>query len=287
MTYIDQEQRPRVFSTGNIAGALVLHVLLFLGLWYAGTFNSRPDETVIPIELMVVVNENLDGDPDEPPPEKPVEPAPPEPEPPAPAPEPPPVPEPPVVVPDAIVQEPEKEKPKKPDPPKEIKKPDPPKEVKKPDPPKKTREERLAEIRASTTKISQRKPVAPPKNNGRTEARQPNWEELLRAGYKPGPQNLGLDASEEQRCISLIRQTFHDKWSSPPWTDTLREMLLQVQFGPGGEVRGYRLTQSSGDRNADGTVLHAASLVKAVRGLSPSFLEKNRTVTVRFKVSPE
>ena len=284
--YIDQEQKPQVFSAGNFVGALVVHILLFATLWYLGTFDFHDDDTVIPIELMVVVNENLDGNPDEPPPEKPVEPAPPEPEPPPPAPEPTPEPPPPVTVPDAIVQEPEK-----PNPPKEVKPPDPPKEVKKPDPPKedpkKARERRLQEMRASTTKVVQKPVTPPPRNNGLTDRRPEDWRKKLLEGYKPGPINQGLDASEEQRCKSLIRETFYQKWDRPPWTDQLREMVLSVQFGPGGEVRGYRLTQSSGDRSADDTVLRAAKLVSVVRGLSPSFLEKNKTVTVRFKVKPE
>lgn len=284
--YIDEEQKPQVFGTANYVKAVIVHVALFLLLWYLGSIDFTPSETVIPIDLLVVVNENPEGVEDEPPPEKPPEPPPPEPEPPKPEPPKPDPPKPPEpVVQEAVVQEPVKTNivkvvEKKPDPPKP---PEPPKVD-----PKKAREERIAKMRASTTKIKDppRKPD-PPKNNGRTDMRPKDWEALLMAGYKPSNVNSGLDASEDQRCQELIRRAFYDRWESPAWTDQLREMHLSVQFGSGGAVKGYKLVQSSGDAAADKTVLRAASQVPVVRGLSPTFLDHNKTVTVRFKVKPE
>ena len=127
----------------------------------------------------------------------------------------------------------------------------------------------------------------PPRNNGRTDKRPKDWEKYLNAGYTPSNVNSGLDASDNQRCIQLISKAFHDRWVSPAWTSELREILLSVQFGAGGKVLGYNIIQSSGDPSADRTVLKAASLVHAVRGLSSAFLENNKTVTVRFKVKPQ
>lgn len=271
--YIDESTKPHVFGSASFGAALAVHVLLFLTLWYLGTFEAQPSSEAIPMELMVVVNENLDGVEDEPPPEKPPEPEQPKP-PDPPPPEPPKPPEPPPAPPEAVIQTPvktnvvknvEKEKP--------------------PEKPKMTREERMKQMRESATKLKDAPPPKP-RSNGKTEKRPKDWEKLLMEGYKPGPVNRGLDASEDQRCKFLIQQAFHDKWESPPWNDQLREMHLSVQFGPSGEVRGYRLSQSSGDPSADRTVLRAASLVPAVRGLSPAFLEANKTVTVRFKVTP-
>lgn len=285
--YIGEETRPNTFNAIYFVAAIVIHALLFFAIWYIGMRESdEPQEVVIPMELMVVVNENLDGVEDEPPPEKPPAPEPePEPEPVKPPEPPPPEPEPEVTVPEALVVEPEKpkepEKLKPPEPPKEVK----PKEPEKPKPPMKTREQRLAEIRNSTTKI--KNPNPPPRNNGRTEMRPKDWEKLLNAGYRPGPVNKGLDASEEARCLSLIQRAFYSKWDSPAWTSSLRIMHLKVRFGSGGRVLGYDLVQSSGEAAADRTVLRAASLVGSVRGLSPSFLEKFSTVTVRFEVTPE
>lgn len=279
--YIEEERRPEIFNAAYFVAALAVHAILFLAIWLVGISGSDEDkEIVIPMDLMVVVNENLDGVDGEPPPEKPpvADPDPPPPDPPK---EPPP---PPSVEPDvaeAVITEPEKPKP--PEPPKPA---EPPKPPKKPDPPKNpemTKEQRMAKMRESTTKIK----TPPPRNNGRTEKRPPNWAELLNAGYKPGASNRGLDAGEEARCLSLIQQAFLSKWERPAWTSSLRKMCLSVQFGPGGKVVGYTLTQSSGDPSADRTVLKAASRVGFVRGLSSTFLEKNRTVIVRFEVTLE
>lgn len=282
--YIEEERRPGIFNAAYFVAALAVHAILFLAIWLVGIIRSDEDkEIVIPMDLMVVINENLDGVDGEPPPETPpvADPDPPPPDPPK---EPPP---PPSVEPDvaeAVIIEPDKPKPPKPpEPPKPA---EPPKPPKKPDPPKKpekTREQRMAEMRNRTTKIK----TPPPRNNGRTEKRPPNWAELLNAGYKPGAENRGLDAGEEARCLSLIQQAFLSKWERPAWTSSLRKMCLSVQFGPGGKVVGYTLTQSSGDPSADRTVLKAASRVGFVRGLSSTFLEKNRTVIVRFEVTLE
>lgn len=292
--YIGEETRPNTFNAIYFVAAIIVHIVLFLSIWFIGMRNEDEDkELVIPMELMVVVNENLDGVENEPPPETPPveEPPPPEPEPePEPQPEPPP-PDP-VEVPEAVVLEPEKPKPPKPPEPKPPKppdpKPEPPKEPEKPKTPKKTREQRLAEMRNSTTKIKNPTRTTPPKNNGRTEMRPRDWEKLLMQGYKPGATNKGLDASEEARCKALIREAFYSKWDRPAWTSSLKIMYLTVNFGPGGEVRGYNLTKSSEDAAADRSVLAAASRVSRVRGLSRSFLDKiKNTVTVRFEVTPE
>ena len=126
-------------------------------------------------------------------------------------------------------------------------------------------------------------------NNGKTGKKtlsDAEIQRLLNQGYKPG-RTEQLATSEYQRCISLIRAAFYEKWNRPPWTDTLREMHLSIQLGSGGRILSYKLIQSSGDSRADATVLHAASLVRSVSGLSPEFISQNKTVTVRFKVTPQ
>lgn len=282
--YIGEESRPSAFNVVYFVAAIIVHLVLFLSIWYIGTREDEEEkEIVIPMELMVVVNENLDGVENELPPETP-----PQSEPDPPPPDPPKKPDPPQPdeseITEAVVLKPDKPKPPEPPkPPKPPEPPKPPKQPEKPKPPEKTREQRLAEMRSSTTKVK----TPPPRNNGRTEKRPQDWEKLLNAGYKPGPTNQGLDASEEARCLALIRQAFYSRWDRPAWTSSLRKMCLSVQFGSGGRVVGYSLTQSSGDASADRTVLRAASQVSHVRGLSSSFIEKHRTVIVRFEVTPE
>jgi outer membrane biosynthesis protein TonB len=277
---IGDESRPSSFKAVYFVAAILIHIVLFVSIWYIGIHEEEKDEeVVIPMELMVVVHENLDGEENELPPEVPPvsQPDPPPPDPPK-DPDPPPHDEPDIA--DAVVLKPDKPKP--PEPPKPPKPPEPLKKPDKPEKPQETLEQRLARMRDSTTKIKN----PPPRNNGRTDRRPNNWKELLNAGYKPGPTNQGLDASEEGRCLTLIQQAFYKNWDRPAWTSSMGIMHLDVKFGPGGRVLGYSLKKSSGDSSADRTVLAAASRVSSVRGLSSSFLEKHKIVTVRFEVTP-
>ena len=82
MEVLIEERKPEVLSAGNCIAALVVHALLFGVLYMLGTFDFSPKETVIPIDLTVVTEENLDGNEDEPPPDRPPDP----PEPPKPPP---------------------------------------------------------------------------------------------------------------------------------------------------------------------------------------------------------
>ena len=288
----EYEKPPERHSAFNYIMAIAIHAVVILAFAYFAFWTPKDNEVVIPIELKVVVNENLDGAEDEPPPDTP-----PQPEVPPPEPDPPKPPDPPPPAPDPIVDNVEAVEIKPPDPkPPETKPPEPPKK----DPPKidpkkaaeekKRREaERIERMRNSAKTIKDKpKPTSPPpRNNGRTENSPKDWKKYLNQGFTPSSVNSGLDASDNQRCIQLISKAFHDRWVSPAWTSELREILLSVQFGAGGKVLGYNIIQSSGDPSADRTVLKAASLVHAVRGLSSAFLENNKTVTVRFKVKPQ
>ena len=75
----DMAQRPKVLSKRNLAIALVLHVSTFVLFWLYAACHDLFDkeEEIIPIDLTVVVNQNLDGKENEPPPLKKVEPEPP------------------------------------------------------------------------------------------------------------------------------------------------------------------------------------------------------------------
>ena len=280
-------ERPSVLNGRNLAVALGIHAAFVLFFIVYSVVHFRSDEVIVPIDLTVVVNENLDGVDNEPPPlQKPEPPPPPKPEPPKPKP-----------------------KPKEPDPPKELekivtnivekvekkeeKKVEKPK---KPEPPKKTakelREERMKKMRESAKTV--KTPVKievknAPSGNGRTARKtlsDAEIQRLLNQGYKPGTTEQ-LAASEEQLCVSLIRQAFEAKWDKPPWTDTLKPMVITCTFGAGGRLVSYNLTQSSGDRNADQSILLAAKRVVAVTGLTPKFIEKYRGgIPVRFTVRP-
>ena len=281
-------KRPKVLDARSFGTSIAIHVAFFAICFGFAACHMRKDEVITPIDLTVVVVENLDGNPDEPPPLKKPEPEPPPPPPPKPQPKP---------------------KPKEPEKPKELekivtnivekvekeKKP----EVKQPEQPKKTkaelRKERIERMRQSAKdtkrKVEAPKSPAPPQPNGRTDKKtltDAEIQKLLNAGYKPGS-TTNLAKSEEQLYFSLIKQAFEAKWDEPPWTDTLRPMVIRVWFGGGGKVLKYKLEQSSGDPKADATIRSAASRVGVVSGLSAGFIEKygRAGVPVRFTVKPK
>ena len=272
-------KRPKVLGVRSLTLALALHLALFLFAFLFATVTRKPKESIIPIDLTVVVQENLDGNEDEPPPLKP--PTPDQPTPPPPKPEP--KPEPPKIKDDPKIDAVEKvpEKPKA----KEKKKTAA--ELKKEK--EKARQDRIKKMREKGKLVKGDKKPAERQPNGKTGKKtlsDAEIQRLLNQGYRPG-RTEQLAPSEYQRCISLIRAAFYEKWDRPPWTDTLREMHLSIRLGSGGRILSYKLIQSSGDSRADATVLRAASLVRSVSGLSPEFISQSKTVTVHFKVTPK
>lgn len=287
----DTAQRPKVLSKRNLAIALVLHVSTFVLFWLYAACHDLFDkeEEIIPIDLTVVVNQNLDGKENEPPPLKKVEP-----EPPKPKPQPKPKPK---------VKEPEKPKElekivtnvvAKVDKKAEEKRP----EKKKPEPPKKTakelREERMRKMRESAKQVNKKVTIevrsAKASGDGRTARKTLSDAEVMRRlneGYKPGTSEQ-IATSELQLGYSLIKQTFEEKWDKPPWTDTLKPMTIRVWFGGGGRIVKYHLERSSGDRKADQSILSAASRVGAIPALPAAFVDKFKRsgVPVQFTVKP-
>lgn len=287
----DTAQRPKVLSKRNLAIALVLHVSTFVLFWLYAACHDLFDkeEEIIPIDLTVVVNQNLDGKENEPPPLKKVEP-----EPPKPKPQPKPKPK---------VKEPEK--------PKELEKivtnvvakvnkkaEEKRPEKKKPEPPKKTakelREERMRKMRESATQVDKKVTIevrtAKASGDGRTARKTLSDAEVMRRlneGYKPGTSEQ-IATSELQLGYSLIKQTFEEKWDKPPWTDTLKPMTIRVWFGGGGRIVKYNLERSSGDRKADQSILSAASRVGSIPALPAAFVDKFKRsgVPVQFTVKP-
>ena len=285
----DTAQRPKVISKGNLAVALGLHIIAFALFWlYAACHNLfDKEEEIIPIDLTVVVNENLNGKENEPPPLKKVEPEPPKPKP--------------KVKEKVKVKE---EKPKelekivtnivtKVDKKVEEKKP------KEPEKPKKTKEqlrkERMEQMRKSAKQVNKKVTIevrnAKESGDGRTARKTLSDAEVMRllnAGYKPGTSEQ-IATSELQLGYSLIKQTFEEKWDKPPWTDTLKPMTIRVWFGGGGRIVRYNLEKSSGDAKADQSIKSAASRVGSIPALPAAFIDKFKSsgVPVQFTVKPQ
>ena len=285
----DTAPRPKVISKRNLAIALGLHVSAFVLFWcYSachGLFDKK--EEIIPIDLTVVVNENLNGKENEPPPLKKEEPEPPKPKP-------------------KVKEKVKEEKPKelekivtnivtKVDKKVEEKKPEKPKE---PEKPKKTKEqlrkERMEQMRKSAKQVNKKVTIevrnAKESGDGRTARKTFSDAEvmkLLNAGYKPGTSEQ-IATSELQLGYSLIKQTFEEKWDKPPWTDTLKPMTIRVWFGGGGKIVRYTLEKSSGDAKADQSIKSAASRVGSIPALPAAFIDKFKSsgVPVQFTVKP-
>ena len=280
-----EEKLPAPISGRTLMLALLVHLALFVVFWIFavchGLFDKK--EEIIPIDLTVVVNENLNGKENEPPPLKKVEPEPPRPKP----------------KPKPKVKEPEK--------PKELEKivtnivtkVEKKEEKKEPEKPKKSakelREERMKKMRDSAKQVNKKVTIevrnAKASGDGRTAKKtlsDAEIQKLLNMGYKPGTSEQ-LAASDAQLGYSLIKMAFEEKWEKPPWTDTLRPMTIRVWFGPGGRIVNYKLESSSGDAKADQSIKSAASRVGSVQGLPPAFIDKYRSsgVPVRFTVKPQ
>ena len=290
------EKRPDVMSTANVVLALVIHIVCFLGFFIFARIHFKPKETVIPIDLTVVVNENLDGNENEPPPLD--DPPPKPPEPPKVVTPPPPPPKVDTKV-DAVVKE--KEKPKKPEkkPPEkkpevkkeEPKKPEPPKKEE-PKKPEKTKEEllkeRMEKMRNSAKTVKIKVPDAP-SGNGRTE-RQTMTEDqirkLLSQGYTPGSKTQ-LATSTMQLCLSKIQMAINARWSKVnPRIGAEGYVLIAVRFNASGQMVNCRLSESCGDKTSDSAALTVVRSVGPIAGLDKEFLREfgKQDLVIRYKV---
>ena len=278
--------RPKVVSARNLAIALLGHLAAFV-LFYLysvchGLFQKANPPPIEFFDPTVVVVENLKGNEDEPPPLK--KPDPPPPPPPKPKVKPPkPKPKPDKALEQMATNVVKKIDKKKDD--------DKKKTVKKDDPPKKTakelREERIRKMRDSAKPVN-KTTVVERQPNGRTDKRPPNWEKILNDGHRPG-KTTNLSPNEEALGFSLVKRAFEEKWDKPPWTDTLKPMVIRVWFGNGGRIVKFNLESSSGDARADQSIRSAASRVGAVANLPASFIDKYKSdgVPIRFTVTAQ
>lgn len=301
-------RRPKFFSGLTLLASLCIHLsgvlIVFLVAWFHGLFEKK--EEVIPIDLTVIVNENLDGVENEPPPL--VNPPPPKPpEPPKPPKPPKPIVEPPKeleqivtnVVKKVDKKKDEKKPDKKPDKKKDEKKKDPPKDKekpkeKKPEEKKKTKAERLEEMRSRMVKNT--KPVnievkdAKVSGNGKTghqTIKDPKKiEEMLNMGYRAGVTDQ-IAPNELSRCNSLIEMAIKEKWREmSPKIGKTGVVTLGCKLNANGGLVQVRVVKSCGDRQSDQAALEVARRVSYIKGISDGFLAKHRKeeVTINYRV---
>lgn len=265
--FYEEERRDRSMSSPlnarTLSIALGLHLAAFAFFWIAAKIIYRAPDVVIPID-MTIVPPWAEQDPDDPepdpnpPPEEPEKPEPPKPKPPEPEPEP---------KEQVEAVEKVKEKPKK----KVFKR----SEVKQPT--KKVEKPKKEFKRGKVIKPPKVKPpVRLPPGKGTSRDKPLSQAEIMKAlaaGARFGASNQ-LASSEEQRCVSLISRRFYECWTDFTWSPGLRPVVILVRFGNGGEIKGYRIIESSGDKKVDQSVLAAAKRAERVVGLSADFLRR-------------
>lgn len=261
--------------------AVGLHLTLFLLFWGLAKLFLRTPDVVIPLDLTIVppwAEQTDDPDPDPNPPPKEIEPQP-EVKPPEPEPEPPKIEEKPVEAVEKIVEKPkEKPKEKTKEKPKPVNLREKAKLVKTP-----PRQEPPPDLRAKARKIE------PPPNmktvgKGTAHDKPLSEEEFMRKmmeGYRIGSRNQ-IANDEVSRCVSLIVLAIRREWDKESfnWNPGLRPLKVEIQFGNGGVVKGFRILQGSNDGEVDRTARSALTRLRSVPGLSASFLQQFSTLPV-------
>lgn len=239
-------------------GHIVVLALVLVTPAFRGLFR-RKVAVVTPIDF-VVDTRTLKGDGEE---QSEDPPAPPvrleTPEPPAPKPEAP------------------KPKPK----PQEIPKPKPPKPKEAEQPPVVKPPSGMTKIEVSRVKV--RRPV---KGNGGT----PNPltpEEIRRRlalGARAGSYNSAIP-SEEARSFGLIYQALYQAWAQPSKESVgSQSVTASIRLELDGRVADRQLVSRSGIADFDASVQAALNAVDRIPGLTVSFLQSHRVVTVLFEV---
>ncbi len=279
---MDAQERKAVFISGVIHVAFVLLVVCSSAV--SGCIFAEKKETIIPMEFLVVVEENaadrLAEEPNEtvePPPEEPT-PAPPPPPPPPldplPAPEPLPPPPPVEVKPDPPKKVEKKTEEKKKT---ETKKPEKAKPKPKPKPKPIKIGERVGPV--TTGKKDRSKAATAQKTLSDAEIKK-----LLGQGAKAGNKTQ-IPKDEASRCFGAIQSTFKAKCEAYGLeaSPTGREPMLKISFGSGGRVTNISIARSSGNAAFDQQALQACRQVKRVAGLSESFLSDYKSVEIQLR----
>lgn len=238
---------------------------------FNGCLSAQRQEDIIPMDFVVVTEENAadvlaetPNDAVEPEPQPQPEPAPPPP-PPPPDPEPAPAPKP----------EPQ---------------PAPAPEKPKAEPQKAPEKPKWKAVSAKEIKIGKRVgPVTSGKKDKTKAATARKLSEaeirrLLAAGARPGNKNQ-VPPNEASRCYGVIARAFREACEGTlEASPTGRAPKLRVSLAAGGAVKGITVAESSGDRAFDAQVLAACRQVRRIAALPESFLEAYTSVTIRVDV---
>lgn len=282
--YVDEEQKPAVMSGTNVVIAIALHLLVFLFLWSANQLRFTEKELIIPIELKVILHENLDGNENEPPPKHPPQPEPPKPKPPKPDPPKPDPPKPdPVKPPEAVEKIHEKTN--------VVKRVEQPKE---PEKPKKTaaelRAERIARMIADAKDVKMPPKPREPDTNGKT-AKQTLTPEQIRAMMMAGATAGAVEQippNEESRCLGCIKRAIDEQWRlMSPQIGRTGQVDIAIKLDLQSRVVASSISRSCGDAVSDNAALRVVRSLGPIRGLSREFCQKfsKESLIIRYTIA--
>ncbi len=280
------EEEPRTGRQGPFSGralglSIALHLAVIVFFWGMAKLLFPTPDVIIPMDLTIVPpwaeqTDDPDPDPNPPPKDEPVGRTvpvsrPPEPEPPVGriVPD-----EPPIEAVEQVKEKPKKKKEK----PKPLNLREKAKLVKTPPKP--------LDLRRNAKKID------PPPNmrkvgKGTAHDKPLSPEEfmkLMNQGYRIGARNQ-IANDEVTRCVSVVAQAIRREWDkeSFKWHPGLQAVQVELQLGPGGVVRGFRIIGGSGDAEVDRTARSALNRLKYIPGLSASFIQQFATLPVAME----
>lgn len=258
----------RTIGFAVTANAVIFALLASVS--FNGCLSSRPDEEIIPMDFVVVTEENA-ADVLAETPNDAVEPEPePEPAPPPPAPEPAPPP-----------PDPEPAPAPKPEP-----QPAPAPEKPKAEPQKAPEKPKWKAVSAKEIKIGKRVgPVTSGKKDKTKAATEKalSKEEIAKyigKGARPGTRNQ-LSVSETSQCMFAIQKAFREACEATlEGSPTGKMPELRVEFRPAGRIKKISINKSSENTDFDNQVLAACRKVRRIDRLPDTFLEQNKYVVI-------
>ncbi|MBN2302375.1 MAG: TonB C-terminal domain-containing protein [Lentisphaerae bacterium] len=120
--------------------------------------------------------------------------------------------------------------------------------------------------------------VAPAKQLTENEIKK-----LLSAGQ--APRKKTETSNDDAVYLERIRMALYEVWAQPSREEVGNVVAeMQIRFESDGSLRERKLITKSGNSVMDASVEKAVRSVNRIDGLSPSFLERRKIITISFKV---
>lgn len=106
----------------------------------------------------------------------------------------------------------------------------------------------------------------------------------LAAGARIGDHTTEID--EETLYLEMVRHILYEAWDQPQAADTAgRRARVEIELGPGGQLRNGTLVAGSGNRLMDDSVMRAVRAVPRIPDLPPTFIARHGRIKVTFELT--